>query len=175
MRYKSETSKVRHLVVPFLRGSVLDVGSGGDRVGRLAKSCDLPTPYADTGDDPVDLPCDILDGIPVASDAFDTVYSSHLIEDFEDTTAILREFVRILKDGGRLILVFPDEEAYRKHCRKTGQKLNQRHVHTDMGFEFMKTKMAEEFGGGCKLLYHSNCEVDYNVVMVYRITGQRAS
>ena len=42
--------------------------------------------------------------IPVSDSTFDFVYSSHLIEDFADTAQCLREFVRILKPGGLLII-----------------------------------------------------------------------
>jgi len=34
----------------------------------------------------------------------DFVYSSHLLEDLVDTEAVLREWIRILRPGGRLIL-----------------------------------------------------------------------
>ena len=66
-----------------------------------------------TGDDQVDIACDVTEGIPVSDNSFDCVYSSHLIEDFEDTESILKEFIRILSTQGVLALVVPNEKEYK--------------------------------------------------------------
>src|SRR5688572_11733432 len=103
--YPSETSKVRHLVVQYCQGYGCDVGFGGDKIVPDAVGIDLPQPYAHTGKDRVEIGCDVIhEEIPVADGTYDYVYTSHLIEDFEDTHAGLNKFIRILKHGGLLIL-----------------------------------------------------------------------
>lgn len=170
-KYQSETSKVRHLVLPYCTGYGCDIGFGGDKVKK--ENCigiDLPQPYAFTGNDPVDIPCNVMEEpIPVPDNTFDYVYSSHLIEDFEDTGKALREFIRILKPGGNLILVFPDQPAYEAYCRSSGQPLNTHHIHQDMGLSFMKNVMNQLQGVNYDVLFESDCEIDYNVVIVAKI------
>jgi len=169
--YPSETSKVRHMVIGYCNGYGCDIGFGGDKIKKTdCAGIDYAQPYAYTGKDPVDIACDVMhEPIPVANDTFDYVYTSHLIEDFEDTRAALAEFIRVLKPGGNLILVFPDQPAYEKYCARTGQTLNTHHVHKDMGLQFMLDKLAGLQGISCERLFESNCDVDYNVVMVMKI------
>jgi SAM-dependent methyltransferase len=170
--YLSETYKVRHLVIKWCEGYGCDIGFGGDKIKK--ENCvgiDLPSPYAFTGKDKVDIACDVMnEEIPVADNTFDYVYTSHLIEDFADTKAGLNKFIRILKSGGRLILVFPDQPAYETHCRKTGQPLNTHHVHADMGYDFMIKRLKEINNIQFEILYSSNCEIDYNVIIVIKIS-----
>lgn len=169
-RYPSETSKVRHLVLPFLCGKGCDIGFGGDKVTKDCVGIDLPRPYAHTGGDRVDVPCDVMrEPIPLPDGSFDFVYSSHLIEDFADTGAALREFTRLLRNGGVLALVFPDEPTYRAHCRATGTPLNTFHVHADMGLAFMQRALHALPGVHIETLFASDRAVDYNVVLVVRV------
>ncbi|HYE55928.1 MAG TPA: methyltransferase domain-containing protein [Chitinophagaceae bacterium] len=174
-QYPSETSKVRHLVLSYCVGNGCDIGFGGDKIKK--ENCtgiDFATPYAYTGKDKVDIAVDVMkEPIPVPDGTFDYVYTSHLIEDFHDTTSALTEFIRILKSGGNLILVFPDQQVYERHCLRTGQPLNAHHVHQDMGLELMRRRLKEVPGIGVQELYTSNCEIDYNVIMVCKITKQQ--
>lgn len=170
IRYPSETSKVRHLVLPYCQGFGCDIGFGGDKI--VKENClgiDLPTPYANTGGEKVDIACDVLkDPIPVPDNYFDYVYTSHLIEDFADTEKGLKEFFRILKDGGRLILVFPDQRKYEEICKRTGQTLNLYHVHAEMSLSFMKEKISKIAGLQFEYIWEDNMTIDYNVILVIK-------
>lgn len=161
--YKSETSKVRHLVEPYLILPGIDIGFGGDKVNKEFDGSDLPNSYANTGNDNNDIPGDISKGLPIKDEAYQTVYSSHLVEDFEDTKSIVEEHLRILKPGGHLILVFPDEQAYRKECRRTGQPYNSHHVHNYMSVKYMSTIFKEL---KLEVVHQSDREIDYNCVLV---------
>ena len=97
-------------------------------------------------------------------------YSSHLIEDFEDTKHVLLDFIRVLKNNGNLILVFPDQRVYEKHCIKTGQPLNTYHIHQDMGMDYMLNVINSISNIKYELLLQNNCIVDYNVIIVLKIT-----
>ena len=174
--YTSETSKVRHLVVEYCLGKGCDIGFGGDKIMKVdCDGIDYAKPYAYTGEDKVDIACDLFkEIIPVADNTYDYVYSSHLIEDFQDTKTVLMDFIRILKSGGNLVLVFPDQPVYAAHCIKTGQPVNLLHVHQEMGLKFMTDRLDEIEGIKIGHLFSSNCEIDYNVVMVCKIYKNKA-
>ena len=64
---------------------------------------------------------------------FDFVESSHCIEDFDDIYAVLCEWLRVVKFGGYLCLLFPDEKVYRAKTRVR----NLEHKHEDFGMDFV--------------------------------------
>lgn len=168
--YPSETSKVRHLVLKYCNGYGCDIGFGGDKIVKDAIGIDFQNPYAKTGEDNVDIACDVInESIPVEDNTYDYVYSSHLIEDFENTKDGLKKFIRILKNHGNLILVFPDQEIYEKICLERGQELNTYHKHKNMGLTFMKNNLDSIDDISYEILYESNCKIDYNVILVIKI------
>lgn len=171
IRYPSETSKVRHLVLPYCQGEGCDVGFGGDKVKKEhCAGIDYATPYTSTGKDAVDIAADVINGdIPVPDNTYDYVYTSHLIEDFVDTADGLRKFIRILKPGGTLILVFPDQQAYERQCARTGQPLNMHHIHKDMGGAFMLRVLDSLPDIRYDVLFHSDREIDYNVILILKV------
>lgn len=168
----SETAKVRKWVLPYCNGKGCDVGFGGDKVKKEdCDGIDLEQPYTYTGRDKVDISCDVINNeIPVPDNTYDYVYTSHLIEDFADTTNALRKFIRILKSEANLILVFPDQPKYEQYCKKMGVTMNPYHVHADMGYQFMLARLSEVPNVSYEELFSSNCEIDYNVVMVLKVT-----
>jgi ubiquinone/menaquinone biosynthesis C-methylase UbiE len=171
-QHPSETSKVREMVLPFCIGRGCDIGFGGDKVMKVnCDGIDYPQPYAFAGKDKVDIACDVIKGdIPVADNTYDYVYTSHLIEDFADTADALKKFIRILRPGGNLILVFPDQPKYEIYCREINLPMNPYHVHADMGYDYMKRQLDALPGIQYKELFKSNCAIDYNVVMVLQVS-----
>ena len=87
----------------------------------------------------------------------DFVYSSHLLEDFDDTRSVLAEWLRVLKPSGRLIIFCPDEQVYREHCRRTGQTYNVHHKHADFSLAKVKADLASI---GEIAVLHENALVD---------------
>ena len=168
----SETAKVRNWVLPYCIGKGCDVGFGGDKIMKTdCDGIDFPQPYTFTGKDKVDIGCDVINNeIPVPDNTYDYVYTSHLIEDFVDTNDALRKFIRILKNGGNLILVFPDQPKYEVFCKSINIPMNPYHVHPDMGYDYMLARLNEISGISYEMIFSSNCEIDYNVVMVLKIT-----
>ena len=136
--YRSETSKCRTRLAPFCQGYGLDLGFGGDPITTGAIRVDAPLPYATTGSMSIQLGGDATRLHWFRDGVLDYIYSSHLLEDFEDTGSVLREWLRVLKPGGRLVLFCPDEQVYRKHCRETGQIYNEHHKHADFSLEKVK-------------------------------------
>jgi ubiquinone/menaquinone biosynthesis C-methylase UbiE len=168
----SETSKVRPFVLSYCKGKGCDIGFGGDKISKTnCDGIDFPQPYTYTGKDKVDIGVDVINNeIPVPDNTYDYVYSSHLIEDFVDTKDALRKFIRILKSEGTLILAFPDQPKYAAYCTEMGIPQNPYHIHADMGYDLMLQRLNELPGIRYKMLYSSNCEIDYNVIMVLQIS-----
>ena len=76
------------------------------------------------GDDPVTPDCrhwDLGDGdaqeLPgVAPEAFGWIYSSHCLEHMVDARRALVRWWEVLKPGGKLLVVVPDEDLYEQGC-----------------------------------------------------------
>lgn len=168
-RYRSETSRCRRRLAPYCQGYGIDVGFGGDAISTSAIRVDLPKPYADTGDQSVQLGGDARDLKWFADASLDYVYSSHLLEDFEDTERVLREWLRVLRQGGVLIIFCPDEQLYRKHCKRTGQPYNPHHIHDNFSLESVKAALASI--GGTKVVHEVGLVDEYSWELVAEKTA----
>ena len=101
-----ETSKTRYRLQPYLHGKGADLGCGFDKISPQALGVDK---IAVPG---VDFVCNVTSLNFFEDEFFDFVYSSHTLEDIEDTRAALIEWWRILKPQGFLILYLPDKNLY---------------------------------------------------------------
>jgi len=119
MQPKGETDHCRYRLLKYCKGQGLDLGCGNVKIKTDAIGVDLYSPVAEMHRDARDLSC-YKDGY------FDYVYSSHLLEEFESTEYALREWLRVLKDDGYLVLYQPDEEYYYKlgdpRCNRAHKK-----------------------------------------------------
>ena len=84
----------------YFGGRVLDIGCGPDLVVPHAVPFDLE--HGDAGR--------ILDYLPPHS--FDCVHSSHCLEHMVDVDTALVQWWALVKPGGYLIIVVPDEDLY---------------------------------------------------------------
>ncbi|MBK9609072.1 MAG: class I SAM-dependent methyltransferase [Betaproteobacteria bacterium] len=84
----------------YLDGRVIDIGAGRDLVSASAERFDI-----DDGD------ANFISRFRPAG-AYDAVHSSHCLEHMHDPPAALREWWSLVKPGGYLILVVPDEDLY---------------------------------------------------------------
>ncbi|NQU09819.1 class I SAM-dependent methyltransferase [bacterium] len=141
-RKASETSKCRAALAPFCTGDGLDVGYGGDPIVPHAICVDLPEAYARYESHPQHLHGDAADLRWFRDGCLDFVYSSHVLEDFPDTRAVLDEWLRVLKPGGSLVLYLPDEQTYRAHCRREGKPPNIHHTHEHFSLDHVKRSLA---------------------------------
>ncbi|HUL52738.1 MAG TPA: class I SAM-dependent methyltransferase, partial [Opitutaceae bacterium] len=167
--YSSETSKCRARLAPYCTGCGVDVGCGGDPILPQALRVDLPQPYARYSDLPVQLGGDASQLRWFADGQLDFVFSSHVLEDFADTRTVLREWLRVLRPGGRLVLYCPDEQVYRAHCAATGQPYNQHHVHADFSLAFVKR--ALDGLGPLRILYEAALVEIYSWELVVEKTA----
>jgi SAM-dependent methyltransferase len=169
----SETSLCRHITVPFCQGNGCDVGSGGDPVVPWAIQVDLPDEafiqygHAHDGTMPIQYRGDARN-LPFKDATMDFVYSSHLIEDFEDWTIVLEEFARVLKHGGNLIVMVPDRKLFRAAVAG-GQNDNASHRH-----EFHVGELTDwaRMRGGFEVVFDQLTLIpqrgikDYNIIFV---------
>jgi len=137
-QHSSETSRCRSRLGKYCIGNGLDLGPGGDPIVPSAVRVDLLQPYSFVGELPVQLAGNADNLYWFADNTLDYIYSSHLLEDFENTELVLREWLRPLKPGGKLALFCPDEQIYRQHCQATGQPYNYNHFHHDFSLSKVK-------------------------------------
>lgn len=83
----------------LVQGSVIDIGCGSDPISPSARCFDI-----DDGDANY-----ITKFIHVT---YDCVYSSHCLEHMVDAKLALKEWWKLVKPGGYLILIVPDEDLY---------------------------------------------------------------
>ncbi len=86
----------------YFRGRGIDIGAGPDSIARLGHDC--------RSWDISDGDAQFMQGL--ADSSFDYVHSSHCLEHMVDPHVALRNWIRICKVGGYLIVTIPDEELY---------------------------------------------------------------
>ncbi len=102
-----ETSKTLFLhgqrLAPFLMGRGIDIGCGSDPVTPDCRGFDVSDGNAERIDEFVD-------------DEFDFVWSSHCLEHMSDPRDALGRWWKLVRPGGYLILIVPDEDLYEQGC-----------------------------------------------------------
>ena len=102
---KSHLCRVRNSDYTWLKGDVLDVGCGPIPIK-------LPPPSVVRGWDLEDGDAQLLEGVKDAS--FDVVCASHCLEHMRDPDEAMRNWSRVLREGGRMYLLVPLYSAYEK-------------------------------------------------------------
>lgn len=140
----SETAKHRQWFLPHTQGYGIDLGYGGDPLVPHAICFDMPQPYTSVGSAPQHLGGDARK-LPFKNATLDWVYASHLIEDFTyaDQIAVVKEWLRVLKPGGRLLILAPDQQRFEAHCAATGQGLNAAHKEADYSLKTFKKRVLK--------------------------------
>lgn len=164
----SETAKYRHLTARYCQGCGVDVASQGDRVVPWAMSFDLPPAefaiYC--SNHPPKGPIHLrghATALPFDSGSLDFVYSSHLLEDYLDWEPVLKEWVRVLRPGGTLIILVPDKKLWNEAIAK-GQPPNCSHKHESyagelstyaerIGVTVVKDELTAQFEGDYSVLF----------------------
>ena len=160
----SETAKIRHEAVRYCTGRGVDLGCGGDKVTLSAIGFDLEEPYTHVGDDVIEMKGDARE-LPFNDNVLDFVYSSHLLEDFPNTGNVLKEWIRVIKPGGYLILYLPDEKKYREYCKRTGHPSNEAHKIEEMSCQYIENKLKSFEGTIIKKIEQHG---DYSFFIVWR-------
>lgn len=100
MNETSKTLKIwGELEKSLLLGSGIDIGCGPDPITPTVKTFDIEDGDANNITQYV-------------ADQYDFVYSSHCLEHMQDPKKALLEWWKLVKVGGHLILIVPDEDLY---------------------------------------------------------------
>lgn len=163
---ESETSKCRSSLARFCKGNGLDIGYGGDPIVPSAICIDLDTPYANYHSHPQHLHGDASSLYWFIDECLDYAYSSHVLEDFIDTEDVLREWSRVLKPGGNLVLFLPDEQAYRAYCAVNGNEPNKHHIHQEFSLNYLKEIVG--LIGGLEVIHELYPVAEYSFELVLK-------
>src|SRR6266404_1697906 len=107
----NESQKCHDRIAPCVSGHGLDIGCGCWKL-KVAKSREHSCLGVDGGYSPqaaaeADIIADVTDLSIFQDESFDYCYSSHTLEDMHYPEAVLREWWRLVKMGGNLILYLP--------------------------------------------------------------------
>ena len=166
--YISETAKYRHLTTKYCEGCGVDVASQGDPVVPWAMNFELPENEFNhyNSNHPPRGPIQLrghAEKLPFCNGSLDFLYSSHLLEDYPNWTPILQEWVRVIKPGGKLIVLIPDRQLWVAACA-AGQPPNDAHRHEGkvgelstyaqaLGLEVVEDKLTNCFVGDYTIMF----------------------
>jgi len=168
MGNQSETSTARERLAQFCSDAGyngLDIGAGGDPILPHAICIDRAIDDLGRAHTGADLPANLIGDAAklywFTDNSLDWVYSSHTLEDFEDTAATLAEWLRVIRPGGHLVLFLPDQATYVDCCSATNSLPNQAHKHADFSLEYVK-KALITLGYGDSDVVHEMWPVPHN-------------
>lgn len=113
MPYECGKACMRRLHEPgfgtrYFTGHGIDIGGGYDPLWEYHEL--FPSMRSCRNWDVEDGDAQLMEG--VADEAFDFVHSSHCLEHVRDPAIALQHWFRILRTGGHLIVMVPDEDLY---------------------------------------------------------------
>ena len=92
----------------YFVGDGIDIGAGADSLGQYEEF--FPLMGSCRAWDVKDGDAQVLAGVPDAS--LDFAHSSHCLEHMRDPREALGHWLRILRPGGHLVVLVPDEDLY---------------------------------------------------------------
>jgi len=125
-KYMTERSKLSLLLRKFFyipiikefKGKLLDIGCGvGEFLQWYPNSYGIDTnPYLVDYCKKRNLKCSFgsVYKIPFKNETFDCVLCSHLIEHLNKPELAMKEIRRVLRTGGKLIIILPTEKGYKR-------------------------------------------------------------
>jgi SAM-dependent methyltransferase len=124
---------LQKVIAKYAKGSVLDAGSGILPYKFLfSNNCNKYFAVDIKPEDGLDCVAD-LQSLPFKQDKLDTVFCSQVLEHTQNPYAVLKEFYRILKTDGNLILSVPHLSCYH-------ELPNDYYRFTSNGISFLLTK-----------------------------------
>jgi SAM-dependent methyltransferase len=108
----------------YFVGDGIYVGSGTDPLGRFAAL--FPLVRLVVHFDVPDGDAQIL--AKVSADHFDFLHSSHCLEHLRDPCEAMRNWIRVVRPGGHLVVLIPDEDLYEQGVWPS--TFNSDHKHT---------------------------------------------
>lgn len=136
MAYLVESRKIdnRADVRAATQGNGVDLGAGHGKIRETSLGIDFGSCGKNWEGDVTTLHW-------FKDEVLDYVYSSHTLEHVDDDRVVLKEWLRVIKPGGRLVLYLPDDEEF----DNTEQVANREHKHV-YTVESLRT-LLESIGG----------------------------
>lgn len=174
----SETNTCRQYLAKWCVGNGADIGFGGfepivpsaicmDRAEGDHRRPPVPPQW------PTHWAGDVFERLPFSDCSLDWVYSSHVLEDAIDPWKVAREWLRVIKVGGLMVLLLPDQKAYLSHCSIQKALPNMAHVFADFSLSFVKSVLGAV---GDTEIVHEAWPLSYNAYsfeLVVRKTTHR--
>lgn len=158
----NESRKIVHEVAPYLRGRGLDIGAGDFRVLPHVTTIDNMhhAAFGFTHKPDVVAEADKLDMF--ASGSMDFVYSSHTLEHVNDMAATLKEWWRVIRQGGLLVMYLPHADFY--------PNIGQPGANPDHKRDFRPADVIGAMPNGWELLERQdrNEDQEYSFLLVFR-------
>jgi predicted SAM-dependent methyltransferase len=112
----------------FATGKILELGCGATKTVPDAVGVDIipkgeQIPGLVKTFSMADIVADVSKKLPVESESYDTVIARHILEHILDPIPTLKEWGRVIKKGGTLIIAVPDQNV------RNGIPMNYQHVH----------------------------------------------
>lgn len=161
----NEARKIKYEIVQYTRGRGLDLGCGPWKAFPHFIGVDSRREWGNGWKPDIEADCTRLDMF--ARESMDFVFSSHLLEHLDDPLATLKEWWRVLRVGGHLVLYLPHKDFYPR-MGQPGANPDHRH---DFGPEDVLDLMN---GGWDCLVNERRIEGDeYSFLQVYRKRADR--
>jgi len=164
-----ESAKIKWELVPYTRGFGVDLGCGPYKPFPHFIGVDsrIDTKLFGIPMDP-DMTVETCERLPMFADGcMDFVFSSHLLEHIKDHKGALKEWWRLLKVGGHLVLYLPHKNLY--------PNIGQEGANPDHKHDFLPDDIISAVGelGGFDLLRNEdrNEDLEYSFFQVYRKRG----
>lgn len=147
-----ETHPERLLILPYVTGRCVEVGSGHRKTAESVIAVDhvRTGQVGNVSGRAISLDVQSVgEALPFASASFDSLIARHNLEHYIDTAGVLAEWKRVLKPGGTLAVILPDEEHY--HGRTVDMDPTHFHAYTRgalarlcelVGFDVVRTDTA---------------------------------
>jgi predicted SAM-dependent methyltransferase len=143
---ESQVMKVIEITEKYINEDMngIDIGSGGSPIFINSISMDIKTRHWSSL---IQLHGDARNLYWFKDEVLDYVFSSHCWEDFSESEKIpvLKEWIRVVKPGGFLILVLPDEQKYRNYCANRGAVPNGDHKDATFSMEKVIKIVSKQF------------------------------
>lgn len=162
-----EQRKIRWEIVPYTRGRGLDLGCGPEKAFGHFIGVDNGHHEMFGYTIKPDVRADVADLSLFASGSLDFCFSSHLLEHFphERVPSVLKEWMRVIRSGGHLVLYLPDEDLY--------PKVGEPGANVDHKWNVNRERLLEAMPDGFDLIdFQKRGEADeYSLYFVFKKCG----
>lgn len=167
----NESAKIRWEIVPYTRGVGLDLGCGPWKAFPHftgVDNCHHAREFGWTTNPDIHVDtCEDLSRF--AGNSHDFVFSSHLLEHIENYQQALREWFRVIRPKGYLVLYLPDEDEYPKVGEKGANPDHKWNVNYDRVVDAMKGVGSWDL---CRF-EKRNKDDEYSLFFVFQKVGSK--